>query len=442
MCGSKMRIDRPPRVVAAGAGAAAQRRRRACSRPAARALVGAAPASIAAELGVGPRGRGRPRADSGDAHEHALEHAPAARRRRRGGAAYGPERGGDQPGVVGAQRVVQQRHRASAPSRQQRQRAQHGPPLGGVAVLVEGAVHGRRAGRRGAGGRPAAGRPGRRRPRSSCGSAGGGRSSGRGRSAADRGQRSPPAAGSAGRARQRLGEPGVARPGSRAGAPAVGAARGHRVSLVPAAAARRRAGTRASARPRRARRASAGAARPRPGRGSRRRPAPAAPAGSRSRPSPNSQVLVHAAAHVVDLHVDQVRGRPRRTHVGHGLRLEAAAVSDVEGQPERGRRAELGVQPRASRRCLAPACPAPARSRAARPAGAGRGDHLGAAVDQPLPGGCGVDRRRAHPGPERHRLGAEVGADRRRPGAGSPAARSRRRRAAASGACLRRGSSR
>nr|BFE72577.1 hypothetical protein GCM10020092_058780 [Actinoplanes digitatis] len=70
-----------------------------------------------------------------DAHEDALDDALAPGRgveMRRVRA----ERRGDQPGVVGAQRVVQQRHQLGA-DLQQRQRGEHGQPLGGVALLVQ-----------------------------------------------------------------------------------------------------------------------------------------------------------------------------------------------------------------------------------------------------------------------------------------------------------------
>ena len=95
-------------------------------------------------------------------------------------------------------------------------------------------------------------------------------------------------------------------------------------------------------------------------------------------------------------------------------------------------RAERGVAAAASRRCRRPACPARARSRASTPRARPRSTTLGAAVDQPLPGGVGVDAGRADPGPERDRLGAQVGADRAPPGAGSRSGGRGRRRAAAS----------
>ena len=84
------------------------------------------------------------------------------------------------------------------------------------------------------------------------------------------------------------------------------------------------------------------------------------------------EVLVHAPAHVVDLHVDQVLGDVGDA-VRHAHRLQAPAVSDVEGQPEPVRRAQGRPAAAASPRCPAPASPAPARTRpgspdAARPA--------------------------------------------------------------------------
>ena len=54
-------------------------------------------------------------------------------------------------------------------------------------------------------------------------------------------------------------------------------------------------------------------------------------------------MLVHTAAHVVDLHVHNVRTDPTDA-VGLRLLLDAAQVSDVEGDAEAGRMAQRGVQ--------------------------------------------------------------------------------------------------
>ena len=107
MCGSKMRI-RPPLV---GQGA---RHVRAGRRGRGRAGGGALGGEVGRACGPARRRRGpgpparRPRPAAPG--EHALEDGlPPGVRRRRCAAAYGPSGRGDQPGVVGAQRVLEQR---------------------------------------------------------------------------------------------------------------------------------------------------------------------------------------------------------------------------------------------------------------------------------------------------------------------------------------------
>lgn len=125
------------------------------------------------------------------------------------------------------------------------------------------------------------------------------------------------------------------------------------------------------------------------------------------------QMFVHVPAHVVDLHVDQMRGHLGDA-VGHRQRLQAPAVSDVEGDAEAGRCAERLPQPPPG----GDVRHQHARLRFEAEGDAGRVghiDHLGAAGDEPVPGAGLVHGARAYPGPERDRLGAEVGADRDRP---------------------------
>ncbi len=125
------------------------------------------------------------------------------------------------------------------------------------------------------------------------------------------------------------------------------------------------------------------------------------------------QVLVNAAAHVLDLHVDHpVRGPTDA--VGNGCRLEATAMPDVEGQAEGSRRSEeipqslvtveifdhhawLGFESELDARLL------------------GRLDDGCATVDKQVPGELARDSGRHGSAPERHRLGTEVRTDPDRP---------------------------
>jgi hypothetical protein len=121
------------------------------------------------------------------------------------------------------------------------------------------------------------------------------------------------------------------------------------------------------------------------------------------------QVLVHAPAHVVDLHVDQELGDVGDA-VRHAHRLEAAAVSDVERQPERGRLTQLGPQPPPPGDILDQHARLRFEAQRHTRGRCHTGD-LGDAVDKPPPRHVRIDVRRPHPGPAGDRLGAQVGAD-------------------------------
>ena len=95
-------------------------------------------ASAAEHPASSPSARPARSVDDGQRHagEDALEHGlPPGRRVQVPGVRA--ERGGDQPGVVGADRVVQQRHARPPRCGSSGRAAQHGPLLGGVAVPVE-----------------------------------------------------------------------------------------------------------------------------------------------------------------------------------------------------------------------------------------------------------------------------------------------------------------
>ncbi len=125
------------------------------------------------------------------------------------------------------------------------------------------------------------------------------------------------------------------------------------------------------------------------------------------------QVLVDTSAHVLDLHVDHpVRGP--QDALGHRRGLQATTVADVEGEAEGSRCAEgvsqaliageiLDHHPRFGLESELDSCLL------------GRRDHVGAAVNQQVPGEGAGDPGRYRPTPERHRFGAEIRSDTDRP---------------------------
>ena len=348
---------------------------------------------------------------------------------RRGAGAYGPS-------AAATSRVSLVRSAScssgtpAGADRQQRQGAQHGAPLGGVAVLVErvglrrGSVGGQR-GQQQRPGRVVGGPAGRRRPAGPAAAAGRRREQRR-RSSAGSAATRRSASSSQPRSRyavQRGPQSIRCRPSrSHRGRGAVHA--GGAVAVVAAgrAAARRKSsdagghggrGVRVAGQFDGDQAAVAGVAQ-----------GAAAPAGSRSRPSPNSRCSCTPRRMSSICTLTRCVGRPG-ARSRHRRRLQAAAVADVEGEAEAGRVAERRRAAGASRRSSRRACPARARSRAATPAAsaasttgrsrrpAGPRRRLGDAVAGPDPGPEARPPRR--PGRRRSR----------RPGAGSRAAGSR-----------------
>ena len=107
--------------------------------------------------------------------------------------------------------------------------------------------------------------------------------------------------------------------------------------------------------------------------------------------------------------------------VGHRQRLQAPAVSDVEGEAEAARGVEPLAQGPNQSAMFCTSMPGSGSKPSGTPAAAADATtwaHPATSRSQ----ATGSDTGRAHPGPERHRLRTEVGADRRPPAGGSPPA--------------------